>query len=89
MKKAITAAAAIALALSVASPGFTAGKKTGFGNEPRSTQGAGGHENQNANPDNEGQTETETTGPRGQLKNNKLDCNNCETETVSLPGKNR
>jgi hypothetical protein len=89
MKKLITAATAIALALAVASPGFAAGKKTGFGSDTSSTQGSGGQENPNANPENEGQTVEETTGPRGQLKNDRTDCNNCETETVDLPGKNR
>jgi hypothetical protein len=89
MKKLITAAAAFALALSVAGPGFAAGKKTGFGSETTSTQGNSGKENPNANPDNEGQTVTETSGPRGQLKQGNTDCNNCSTETVSLPGKSR
>jgi hypothetical protein len=89
MNKSLAIAAAFALALAAVNPAFADGKKTGFETEENSTQGKGGQENPNANPDNEGQTETETTGPKGQLKQGNNDCNNCETEVIDLPGKNR
>ena len=73
----------------VAGPAVAEGKKNGFGSETESTQGNSGKTNPNANPDNQGQTVEETTGPRGQLKNGKTDCNNCETEVIDLPGKKR
>jgi hypothetical protein len=94
MKNLLTATMAIALAFAIASPGFAAGKKTGFGNQTdtSATQGSGGQTNDDANPENEGQTiiTEETTGPRGQLKQGSTDCQTCETTTtVDLPGKNR
>ena len=89
MKKILSATTAIALALAVASPGFAAGKKVGFAEEETATQGSGGQENPNANPENEGQTVEETTGPRGQLKQGNTECNYCETAVSDLPGKNR
>lgn len=73
----------------LASPAVAQGKKLGFDEETTSTQGNGGRTNTNANPDNEGQTVEETTGPKGQLMNGNTDCNNCESEVVDLPGKNR
>ena len=89
LKKVLSATTAIALALAMASPVFAAGKKVGFAEEETATQGSGGQENPNANPENEGQTVEETTGPRGQVKQGNTDCNNCETTVIDLPGKNR
>ena len=94
MKTILSATTAIALALAVASPAFAAGKKVGFGNETdtSATQGSGGQTNESANPENEGQTIIieETTGPRGQLKQDNTTCQTCETTTTTdLPGKNR
>jgi hypothetical protein len=85
----MTAIAAAALMLVSFDPTFAQGKKTGFGEDQESTQGNSGKTNDNANEDNEGQTTTETTGPRGQLKQDNTDCNNCETTVIDLPGKNR
>jgi uncharacterized protein YdeI (BOF family) len=77
----------IVSALTFAFPAFAQGQKVGFGEEQETTQGSGGKENPNANPENEGQTETTTTGPRGQLKQDNVDCNNCETTVTDRPGK--
>jgi hypothetical protein len=77
----------IVAALAFAAPAFAQGEKVGFGEEQETTQGSGGKENTNANPENEGQTETTTTGPRGQLKQDNVDCNNCETTVTDRPGK--
>lgn len=80
---------------------YADGKKNGFGKDSSSTassgQGTLGKANANANAGNNGQTTTETTttttGPRGQLKNDRTDCNNCNTVTVTevidKPGKKR
>ena len=94
MTKLLSTIAALALAVAVAHPAFAAGKKVGFGQETdtSATQGSGGQTNESANPENEGQTIIieETTGPRGQLKQDDTSCNNCETTTTTdLPGKNR
>jgi hypothetical protein len=40
------------------------------------------------NLSNNGTSSEETIGPKGQLKRDNTDCNNCET-IVDLPGKNR
>jgi hypothetical protein len=77
-----------------ASPVFAEGKHKGWGEDSTSTstQGNSGKTNPNANPENEGQTTTTTTteGPKGQLKQDNFDCNNCSTTTeTDLPGKNR
>jgi uncharacterized protein YdeI (BOF family) len=79
--------AGILATLLFASPALAQGQKVGFGEEEQATQGSGGKENTNANPENEGQTVTETTGPRGQLKNDRTDCNNCTTTVTDEPGK--
>ena len=94
MRKLLTTVAAVALAVAVANPAFAAGKKTGFGEETdtSATQGSGGQINESANPENEGQLIIieETTGPRGQLKQDNTTCQTCETTTTTdLPGKNR
>ena len=77
------------------------GKKSGFGKAESSStesgQGAAGKPNGSANAGNQGQTTVEitveTTGPKGQLKNDRTDCNNCETtiteEVIDRPGKKR
>lgn len=77
------------------------GKKLGFGEKESSStesgQGAPAKPNGSANAGNQGQTTVEiteeTTGPKGQLKNDRTDCNNCETtiteEVIDLPGKKR
>lgn len=80
---------------------YAEGKKNGFGNDKSSVtesgQGAAVKKNGNANPGNQGQTTVliteETTGPKGQLKNDRTDCNNCVTtiteEIIDSPGKKR
>lgn len=87
MSISIGRAAALAVAVIVlATPGISVAKQNGFGTEEGpTTQGNGGNTNDNSNPDNNGQVETETTGPRGQLKNGNEDCNNCTTTTTG-PG---
>ncbi|HWT29537.1 MAG TPA: hypothetical protein VN240_00755 [Propylenella sp.] len=73
MKKILSATTAIALALAMASPGFAAGKKSGF------VSNAGASDNPAPNTENEGTT----TGPKGALKNDK------STPNTDLPGKSR
>ncbi len=68
-------------------PALAEGNHFGFGSES-SGPNNGNSGNNNGNLDNNGTSSSETTGPKGQLKNGKTDCNNCETET-DLPGKNR
>jgi hypothetical protein len=78
MKKVLTLSVAIALALA-ASPGFAAGKKTGFASD----SGQGNLSNDNsANEPNTGTTEI--TGPYGQVKQGKT-----ANTTIDLPGRNR
>ena len=79
MKKVLTLSMAIALALAAASPGFAAGKKTGFASDG----GQGNLSNDNsANEPNTGTTEI--TGPHGQVKQGKT-----ANTTIDLPGRNR
>jgi hypothetical protein len=89
MSRTMAVGVAAALMLASQSPVWAQGMKTGFGEDTTRTQGNSGKTNDNANPDNEGQTVTTTTGPRGQLKNGNTGCNNCETLPPDLPGKNR
>jgi hypothetical protein len=86
---AISLIAVAVLLLGGLQPVLAQGQKTGHQTETESTQGNSGKTNPNANPDNEGQTTTTTTGPKGQLDKGNTDCNNCETEVTDLPGKNR
>jgi len=93
MKKSAIVALAAAFVVSMAAPALAAGNKTGFGSNSSSTstQGSGGKTNTSANPNNQGQTTvtTETSGPKGQLKQGTT-CNNCTTTTtVNLPGNGR
>jgi hypothetical protein len=85
----ILAAAATVALFAAQDPAWAQGEKRGFGEDTTNTQGNSGKTNENANPDNEGQTTTTTTGPRGQLKQDNTDCNNCETAVTDRPGKNR
>jgi hypothetical protein len=85
MKKLALITTGVALAFGLSSPVFAA--PAGFGEEKNTTQGGSG-KTTSANPDNEGQTETTTTGPRGALKNDK-ETPNQETNVTNLPGKNR
>ena len=88
--KALAIAAALILAgAAVTTTSWAQGNKTGFEEEEVATQGNSGKTNENANPENEGQTETTTTGPKGQVDKGNLDCNNCETTVTDLPGANR
>lgn len=98
MKKIALIAIASLLSVGIAAAG---GQKNGFGKDETKSVAAGqgntAKPNANANPGNNGQTVTETTetttGPRGQLKNAKTDCNNCETtvttEVIDKPGKKK
>jgi hypothetical protein len=83
MKKLSGILAAVAL-LALACPVLAQdnGRHEGFSEE--SGQGNTDNDNQNANPDNEGQTTL--SGPKGQVDKGNTDCNNCE---LDLPGKNR
>lgn len=85
----IPLAALVALSLANPDPAWAQGQKKGHEETTQSTQGNSGKTNENANPDNEGQTTTETTGPKGQLDKGNTDCNNCDTTVTDLPGKNR
>jgi hypothetical protein len=83
----LLSAAILAITLTSSGVVLAEGKHTGFDSETTGpTNGNGG--NDNGNLTNEGTSSTETTGPKGQLKQDNTDCNNCET-TVDLPGRNR
>jgi hypothetical protein len=83
----ISTAAVAALLIGSLGPTLAAGQHNGFGSESTGpTNGNGG--NDSGNLDNNGTSSTETTGPKGQLKQDNTDCNNCET-IIDLPGKNR
>ena len=63
----------------------TMAAKNGFSSDTTKTQGNGGKTNDNANPDNNGQVTTTTSGPKGALKNDNTPDSNVTT-TTSGPG---
>jgi hypothetical protein len=69
------------------SPTLAAGKAVGHDTGTESTQGKSGKTNTSANPDNEGQTETTYSGPKGQIDKDNFTCNNCIVIESSGPGK--
>jgi hypothetical protein len=89
MRKVLILLSAVFLISALPAMAQDSGRHSGFDSDTDATQGNSGKENTNANPDNEGQTVEETTGPKGQLKQGNDDCNNCETEVIDLPGANR
>ncbi len=83
----LLSAAFLAMILTSSGVVLAEGQHNGFGEQTTGpTNGNGG--NDNGNLTNEGTSSTETTGPKGQLKQDNTGCNNCET-TVDLPGRNR
>lgn len=85
MKALLAALATAALLASAAHPALAQGNKNGWGKIETNTTGGSGKFNENSSPNS--WTTVTTTGPRGQLKNNKT--TNVSSETTGLPGRNR
>jgi hypothetical protein len=78
-KTLIASTAILALVIGSVGPTLAAGQHNGWSEE--SGQGNLDNDNANANPNNNGQVTVE--GPKGQIKQDNTDCNNC---TSSGPG---
>jgi hypothetical protein len=84
MNKIIVAAAAVGLALAISGPSFAAGKKAGFATETVNT--TGGSTKYNPNASTSSTTTVTTTGPKGQLQNDKTA--NVSSGKTNRPGPN-
>lgn len=85
MKIGLTVGALVAALLISVPVAWAAGQQNGFGSTSSTGQGNTSNTNTNANPANNGQVTTTTSGPSGQLKQGSTDCNNCTTSTTG-PG---